>query len=103
MSAPPRPPAQPVLPRPPGELASGTCIHHPRPDIWASNDPADRAEALAACRDCPALVPCLNWSLHLLPDRLIYGGLSSAARARLAAARQTALDAVMRPAGGSPA
>jgi len=88
---PPRPPAQPSLPRQPDELRGGLCRSHGEPGWWSSNRPSLREAAVHVCHSCPALQPCAAWSLALPgSDKAIYGGLSSADRQRLAAKRQRA-------------
>jgi hypothetical protein len=82
----------PELSEMPEIMAEGLCVGHPDPDLWQSGrgDPARRAQAIALCRQCPALLDCREWSLQL-PVReqsAIYGALSAHQRIQLKKARE---------------
>jgi DNA-binding Lrp family transcriptional regulator len=82
----------PELSEMPEIMAEGLCVGHPDPDLWQSSkgDPARRAQAIALCRQCPALLDCREWSLQL-PVReqtAIYGALSAHQRIQLKKARE---------------
>jgi Transcription factor WhiB len=66
------------LPAMPEQLASGSCVGHPEPDLWTSSDPTKRAQAKRVCWACPCRAACLRWALSLpASDKAIYGGMSA--------------------------
>ena len=38
------------------------CFGHPRPDIWFSDTPQDKADAVELCAECPVRRECLRWA-----------------------------------------
>jgi hypothetical protein len=80
-------PSPAPLPRSPRSLQTGSCVGHPRPDLWISPaSPAEREEAKHICRFCcPVTLTCRDWALKAVPaaDTAIYGGCTAPERARL--------------------
>lgn len=87
------------LPRPPKALRAGLCVTYPRPDLWSSSLPHERAEAEALCWRCPCRHACLSYSLTLpqVGGQTIYAATSVTQRLAVRRERQAALDRVLAP------
>ncbi len=64
----------PVLPHQP-DLSAGKCSSpKAKPGWWTSRDQREREAAIWACRSCPVLAACREWSLSLpVTDMSVYG------------------------------
>ncbi len=89
-----------ALPPVPDALSRGVCLVPGQLDLWTSTDRGERFEARALCRQCPAVAPCLEWSLSLPKgDTSVLGGLFPSARNELRRERARALAAERGQAG----
>ena len=87
----PGPPAPAIvlglIEQPPLEMQlGGLCFQRGAPLIWASDDPADQARAVATCRVCSVReMFCHGWALRNVPvtDLAVYAGLTGVQRNRL--------------------
>ncbi len=75
------------LPPMPASMQTGLCASGKYdPDTWHPGryDHATRQQALALCRQCPALCSCREWSMQLATSDkyAIYGGMTANQRAR---------------------
>jgi Transcription factor WhiB len=75
-------------------FADGLCT---RPEFrgrywWTSDQPGERARALAVCSACPVRAPCAEWALRVTfkDTTAIYGGMTADARRKLSTARRRA-------------
>jgi len=70
--------------RPVPLLEGAACRTHPNPDLWFSEQPADRNAARNICRACPELGPCREWALAqpASGDTGIVAGMSPGERDR---------------------
>jgi WhiB family transcriptional regulator, redox-sensing transcriptional regulator len=52
-----------VVPPLPPDLVRGLCVPHPDPDLWMSDRPADRDQAVRVCLRCPVIESCRAWAV----------------------------------------
>lgn len=85
-------PYSPELPRQP-DFSRGRCTSPGvDPNWWTSHDQREREAAIWACRGCPVLVQCRQWSLSLpVADTTIYGAWTASERARAKRERAAAV------------
>jgi hypothetical protein len=86
-----------VVPSLPDSLRHGLCATggHP-PDLWVSDRPADREQAVAICQRCPVLSSCRSWALSMRPvdDQVgVYGAMTTVEREAVRRERQRAMRA----------
>jgi hypothetical protein len=91
-------PYAPPLPRQP-DLSAGKCSSpKAKPGWWTSRDQREREAAIWACRSCPVLGACREWSLSLpVTDTSVYGGMTANERARARRGRAATAVATMGP------
>lgn len=85
----------PDLPRMP-DFSAGRCASpSASPDWWTSSDPQERQAAIWACKSCPVLAACAEWSLSLPSTDTtgIFGAMTAGERVRTRRERQAAAQA----------
>lgn len=69
-------------------------VIYPSDDLWYSDDPLDREEAVSICRSCPVVATCLDQALE--DEKKFPGGRHGVWGGLTADARQTLVEGIRR-------